>query len=354
MQKRSLLFDQNGNSDILSDGGWGRERKKERCSPFFPSFLPTMTLRQFPPIFKRLDSPKNKFVQHFIRLRENKQYRTEQNAVIVQGQKTIGELRQDGVPIHSLAVTAEKQPPSESTIQTPTSHVFQNPCDYGAKHNYLVDHSLTRRILGTASRPGRHEVFAEIPIPPHSLPVKEDVDRLVVFNHIMDPGNLGNLVRTGKALGWGSGVVVTGGTCDLYNDKTIRASRALTLRWNFQEVDSIDELMLLLASYDMTPLVADMMPSSDKVSDLWSPLTGDTHTGGQGVGSGPWLWNFKNKERKLPKRPALILSSEHSGVQGLEDQIRISVPMARGVESLNVASAGGLLMNELNRLIKHP
>jgi tRNA G18 (ribose-2'-O)-methylase SpoU len=313
----------------------------------------TSTLRQFPPIFKRLDSSKNKFVQHFIRLRENKQYRTEQNAVIVQGLKTIHELRQDGVPIHSLAVTAEKQPPSESMTHTSTLQILQNPNAFEAKHNYLVDHSLTRRILGTASRPGRHEVFAEIPIPPHSLPPKEDIDRLVVFNHIMDPGNLGNLVRTGKALGWGSGVVVTGGTCDLYNDKTIRASRALTLRWNFQEVDSISGLLALLTSYDMTPLVADMIPVVDKVGDLWSPMMGDTYPGGRNVGSGPWLWNFGNKERKLPKRPALILSSEHCGVQGLEDQIRISVPMAPGVESLNVASAGGLLMNELNRLINY-
>ncbi|CAO3600585.1 unnamed protein product [Absidia cylindrospora] len=106
----------------------------------------------------------------------------------------------------------------------------------------------------------------------------------------------------------------------------------------------------------MTPLVADMMPSvnSNNKTDLWSPLTGyyDDKSNPATVGSGPWLWNFKNKDVKLPKRPALILSSEHNGVQGLEDEIRISMPMTNNVESLNVASAGSLLMNELNRLIK--
>ncbi|KAI8344467.1 hypothetical protein BC941DRAFT_408704, partial [Chlamydoabsidia padenii] len=298
----------------------------------------TSTLYQFPQLFKRLESPKNKYIQHFIRLRENKQYRTEQNAVIVQGLKTIQELRQDGLPLQSLAVTAEKQPTLTTASKPPGSIVLEHLHTFAAKHNYLVDASLTRRILGTASQPGRHEVFAEINIPPHTLPA--NLDRLVVFNHITDPGNLGNLVRTSKALGWGSGVVRTGGTCDLYNDKTLRASRALTLRWNYHEVHSIKDMLTFLASCDMTPLVADMMP--DKRQGLWSPLTGDHDPvcNPADMGSGVWLWNFGNNKKEMPKRPALILSSEHNGAQGLEDQIRISVPMVDGVESLNVASAG--------------
>jgi hypothetical protein len=45
MQKHYLLFDQNGNSDILSDGGWGgrkeREKKKGAALPLLSSFLPS-------------------------------------------------------------------------------------------------------------------------------------------------------------------------------------------------------------------------------------------------------------------------------------------------------------------------
>ncbi|ORZ08977.1 Alpha/beta knot methyltransferase [Absidia repens] len=312
---------------------------------------------QFPQLFKRLDSQKNQFVQHFIRLRESKQYRNNQRAVIVQGSKMIKELRQQEIPIKSLGVTAMKDPVKETNIKNPALDALRHPGIFNAQHNYLVEVDITRRILGTASRPGRHELFAEIPIPRCPLPPKEDVDRLLIFDDVKDPGNLGNLIRTGKALGWGSGVILNG-TCDLYNDKTIRASRALSLQWNYATVPTFD-LLDFLKSYDMTPLVADMMPSmnnnnNNNKTDLWSPLTGDYDhkTNPATVGSGPWLWNFKNKEVKVPKRPALILSSEHKGVRGLEDEIRISMPMTNNVESLNVASAGSLLMNELNRLIK--
>lgn len=310
---------------------------------------------QFPKIFKRIDSQKNQFIQHLIRLRESKQYRGDKRAVVIQGMKTINELRDHGFAIHRLGVTAVKEPTSEKDICHPALGVIKNPESYPATNHFLVDCDISRRILGTASRPGRHEVFAEIPIPNRPLAPKENIDRLLVFDNISDPGNLGNLIRTGKALGWDSGLVLTG-SCDLYNDKTIRASRALSLRWNYNMISRY-ELLELLESYDMTPLVADMMPSvhnNNGNSDLWSPLTGhyDGSKNPATVGSGPWFWNFKDKDVKIPKRPALILSSEHSGVQGLENEIRVSMPMTNNVESLNVASAGSLLMNELNRLIK--
>ncbi|KAI8098766.1 Alpha/beta knot methyltransferase [Halteromyces radiatus] len=309
-------------------------------------------LYQFPKLFKRLASQQNKYVQHFIKLREGKQYRLQQNTVLVQGMKTIRELRDEGQQIKSLVVTAEREPYTESAIKFPALQVIQNPDAFLSEYYYLVDVDLTRRILGTASRPGRHEVFAEIPIPDHTLPSKDQVDRFLVCDHVNDPGNLGTLIRTGKALGWDSGVLTTG-TCDFYNDKTIRASRALNLRWKYN-VLPISQLVEFLKSYDMTPLVADMMPQTMNTSDLWSPLTGyyDQVKNQPTIGTGPWLWNFKDKEPMLPKRPALILSSEHKGVQGLDDEIRISMPMANNVESMNVASVGGILMNELNRLIK--
>lgn len=319
------------------------------------------TLYKFPKLFQRLKSQQNQVVQHFIKLREKKQYRLEQDSVMVQGLKTIQELKSKCIPLRSLIVTAELSPYDESAIKFPAKQVLNNPDALPAERHYLVDVNLTRRILGTASKPSKHEIFAEIPIPKHDLPNKNEIDRLLIFNHVNDPGNLGNLVRTGHALGWQSGVITTG-TCDLYNDKTIRASRALSLLWKYEKI-SIPELIPFLKEYDMTPLVADMLPSVRDVHerqelDLWSPLTGDydEKNNQPTIGSGIWLWNFKKNKNNngkpfLPKRPALILSSEHNGVKGLDDEIRISIPMANNVESLNVSCAGSLLMNELNNLL---
>ncbi|OAD79985.1 hypothetical protein PHYBLDRAFT_163035 [Phycomyces blakesleeanus NRRL 1555(-)] len=316
----------------------------------------------FPKIFKRLVNQKDNKIRHFIELRESRAYRQQKGNVLVQGLKTINELKNEGFSFESLAVTATKDPYTESDIKYPALQAIQNPDAFRANNLYLVDVDLTRRILGTASRPGRHELFAEVKIPDQPLPSKENIDRLLVFDHVNDPGNLGTLVRTAKGLGWSAGVTTTG-TCDMYNDKTIRSSRALSLRWPFKLVD-IKELVSFLRSYDMTPVVADMMPEvgSEASGDLWSPVEGGISskqsrttkanpTGNVGLGSGLWFWNFRGKTQEVPKRVALILSSEHKGVQGLDDELRVSIPMAGGVESLNVASAGSMLMYEFNRLL---
>lgn len=297
----------------------------------------------FPSLFKRLSNQKQPPTKHFIDLREKKQYRLEKGTVLVPGLKMVRELRDDGFRFRSLVVTAEKEPHDESAIKFPAINVLKNPDAFPARYHYVMDVDLTRRILGTASRPGRHEIFAEVELKRWEIP--KDADRLLVFNHVNDPGNLGTLVRTGHALGWSQGLITTG-TCDMFNDKTIRASRCMTLRWPHKLVP-VPQLLDFLKERDMTAVVADMLRAD--AQDLWSPTCspGTKPT----PGSGLWFWNFKGKPKELPKRPALILSSEHKGVQGLDDELRVSVPMTNNVESLNVASAGSMIMFELNRLM---
>ncbi|KAI9495685.1 Alpha/beta knot methyltransferase [Zychaea mexicana] len=297
---------------------------------------------QFPQLFRRLSNQKQQFTKHFIDLRESKSYRLENQTALVPGLKMLRELRDDGFKMRSLVITAEKEPHDESAIKHPAIDVLKNPDAFPAKRYFVCDVDLTRRILGTASRPGRHEIFAELELKPQRVP--DSADRLLVFDHVNDPGNLGNLVRTGMALGWDAGLITTG-TCDMYNDKTIRASRGLTLKWPHKLVP-VPDLVEYLRSRNMTPVVADMMPStssqtgSSRADDVWTP-----------PGSNICFWNFQGKTQTLPQRPALILSSEHRGVKGLDDELRVSVPMARGIESLNVSSAGSMLMHELDRLL---
>jgi tRNA G18 (ribose-2'-O)-methylase SpoU len=304
---------------------------------------------ELPKLFRRITSHHNQTTQHFIKLREKKLYRRESRTVLIQGSKTIRELSQQGFKLRSLAVTVKKEIKDESEIKQPSLDVIQNPSSYPADKYFVTDINLARRILGTASKPGNHELFAEIPIPdPYT---DDDViannDKLLVFDKVNDPGNVGTLIRTAKALGWQSGLV-TSGTCDLYNDKTVRASRALTMSWPHLLVQMPD-LMHFLSKHGFTPVIADMMPSS-KSEEVWSPEYKTEARPGTGV----WFWNFGNKPRQIPRKMALILSSEHGGVNGnplLANEIRVSVPMNSKVESLNVANAGSIIMNELNRVM---
>lgn len=302
---------------------------------------------KIPSLFKRLTNQQNPVVKHLINLREKKKYRLDNRLVVVQGVKTLNELRDQGLAFNSITITARKDPNVESDIKYPSIDILKHPDSYPSEKYYVTDIDVARRILGTASRPGNHEVFAEVTIPEHFEEEIWETDRVLVLDRISDPGNLGTLVRTANALGWNSGLV-TSFSCDMYNDKTLRASRALSLTWNFKQL-ALSTAIQNLKENGFTPIVADMIPNNNKV-ELWSPELGISNT--VKPGTGVWFWNFKQAPPKeLPKKLALILSSEHHGVNGLEDEIRVSIPMSSSVESLNVASAGGIIMNELNKYL---
>ncbi|KAI8082438.1 Alpha/beta knot methyltransferase [Thamnidium elegans] len=302
-----------------------------------------------PQLFKRLANQHNATVKHLISLREKKKYRLDHQSVIIQGAKTIKELRDKGFHFNSIAITAKKNPNVESDIKYPSIDVLKHPDSFSAEAYYVTDVDVTRRILGTSSRPSNHEVFAEVPIPDYSEEeLLKEKDRLLVFDGISDPGNLGTLIRTASALGWESGLVASQ-SCDLYNDKTLRASRALSLSWKHKELDMVDAIKFL-KSNGFTPVIADMMPANPS-SEIWSPEQGTKTKMEVKPGTGIWFWNFNQQPKKMPKKLALILSSEHHGVNELNEEIRVSIPMSSNVESLNVANAGSIIMNELNRYL---
>ncbi|KAI8636661.1 Alpha/beta knot methyltransferase [Parasitella parasitica] len=300
---------------------------------------------QLPRLFYRLKSQQIIHAKHFIALREKKQYRLDQGTVVVQGYKTLKELRDQGIKFKSLIVTAKKELEAETDIKSPALQVIQHPEQFPAQNYYASDINLARRILGTASKPGNHEVFAEAIVPQYSEddPKIFDNDHILVLDKISDPGNIGTLVRTAKALGWQSGLI-THHSCDLLNDKCVRASRGLTLTWPHVAIPA-HKLLAQLKKHGFTPIVADMLPSKRRNAEIWSPENHSTPLPGTGV----WFWN---QPKSLPiKKMALILSSEHHGVDNaLAKELRVSLPMDSSVESLNVATAGAIIMSDLNRL----
>lgn len=268
----------------------------------------------------------NTTVKHLIKLREKKGYRSEQGSALVQGKNVIQELLDRNIKMRSIGFTVTKD----------MENFEFDPKTFPAERHFICDINNTRRILGTASRPVGNEIFAEVELPQVEFPTSPD--KLLVFNRITDPGNLGTLVRTAKALGWGS-AIVTDHTCDMSNDKTIRASKAAVIGYAHKTVPS-NQLIQYLESMHMTPVVADTMTRDIASAQSSSQLT---------------FWNKATGEivKTLPSRIALILSSEHHGPHQIGPNIlRVSIPMHSNVESLNVASAGSILLYQLNQMLQ--
>lgn len=172
----------------------------------------------------------------------------------------------------------------------------------------LAGFPFHRGVLALASRPVLPALRAD------NLP---EGDILVLWN-VTDPDNLGTLIRSAAALGSG-GILLGPGCADPYSRKALRTSMGNALVRPLRTGDA--SALALLASAGKTTCAAAL--SEDAV-----PLD----------------------RFRTPRPVALVLGNEGWGlpeeVAGACDY-RVTIPMARGVDSLNVAAAGAILMYAL-------
>lgn len=174
---------------------------------------------------------------------------------------------------------------------------------------------LLRQALRT-QRPV--EWLAVAQLPPRNAPYGEFA---VVLDNVLDPGNLGSIVRTACGLGTPD-VVCTSPDTDLTSRKVVDASRGAVLRTRVHEYDSF-----AAASADLRERGFSLVATSPRGRRLecaaWSgePL-------------------------------ALVVGNETNGsgedVLAQADQV-VRIPMAGEVESLNVGVATGISVYELIR-----
>ncbi|WP_420464296.1 TrmH family RNA methyltransferase [Candidatus Palauibacter sp.] len=139
---------------------------------------------------------------------------------------------------------------------------------------------------------------------------------IVLLDGVQDPGNVGTLVRTALALG-AAAVIGVGEAADPWGPKALRASAGASLRGPVFRTDTRDAVERLTA----------------RGIPIWVAAAG-----------APPL------ERPPSGSVALALGSEAHGVSAplLAAAHRVvSLPLARGVESLNVASAGAILLDRM-------
>ena len=137
---------------------------------------------------------------------------------------------------------------------------------------------------------------------------------------IQDPGNLGTILRTAAAAG-AEVAITTRGTVSARNPKAVRASAGAFFRLPVLEGIAPSELLDYLARRGASPVRADPR-------------------------DGAACW-----EADLRRPTALLLGSEGHGLPlaAWESVPAVRVPMAPGVESLNVAAAAAVVLFEAMR-----
>ena len=152
---------------------------------------------------------------------------------------------------------------------------------------------------------------------PQIEPVESDLS--LVLDGVRDPGNLGTILRTAEAAGVGE-VVTLRGTVDAFSPKVVRGAMGAHFRLPILEDRSWEEVERSLEQRQI--LLADAGGGTHYYQVDWTVPTA-LIVGGEAHGAG---------------RKARGFAAE-----------RVTIPMQRGVDSLNVAVASGVMLFEAAR-----
>ncbi len=188
----------------------------------------------------------------------------------------------------------------------------------GSTPVFAVDDEVLASILDPANpRP----VAAVVESPSFALSDMEPDSPVLVAVELRDPGNLGTVIRTAEAAGFG-GVVVVGQSVDHVNPKTVRSSAGSVLRLPVVRLAAIDDAVDALRSGGRAVVATVLDPNAPSYDQL--DLTS----------------------------AALLLGNEPHGLDEAlvaKADAAVTIPMAEGVESLNVAAAAAILAFEVAR-----
>lgn len=146
---------------------------------------------------------------------------------------------------------------------------------------------------------------------------------IMVLEDLQDPGNVGTIIRTGEGAGI-SGVVLTKGSVDIYNPKTIRSTMGSVYRVPFIYVENLSDVIATLKNQGIRTYAAH--------------LKGEAY--------------YDEFDYIKEKGTAFLIGNEGNGLReetaGLADTY-LKIPMEGKVESLNAAIAASVLMYETLR-----
>lgn len=146
----------------------------------------------------------------------------------------------------------------------------------------------------------------------------------ILVDKVQDPGNIGTIIRSANAAG-ALGVIVTRGTVDVYNDKTLRAT-----------MGSIFKIPIIFEDKDFSNI--------DKLKAVgFKLITSSLNTS----------YNFYDVD--LTEKIIIAVGNEGNGiseeVMNLGD-VSVKIPMPGDAESLNVGVAASIMMFEAVRQIE--
>ena len=257
-----------------------------------------------------ITSTANAKVKNIIQLCSKAKVRKEQNAYVVEGIRMFREEPRESIlEIYMTEAICRKENLSG--------------CFSWGIPTELVSEDVMRHMSDTQTPQG---ILCVLKKPDHDFDQKlaEGKGIWLILEDIQDPGNLGTILRTAEGAGV-KGIVMSKGTVDIFNPKTIRSTMGSIYRVPFWYVTELDYTIEKLAEVDIPTYAAHL--NGKKYYDEY---------------------NYKNG-------CAFLIGNEGNGLReetaGKAENL-LKIPMEGQLESLNAAMAAGILMYEAKRQMR--
>ncbi len=263
------------------------------------------------------DNAKLKAVRALVR---SKKKRQETSCFVMEGVRALSALT-DGTALSQYALreiwVSDKVAVASLPRFDPDRPLFQIPHDFMEQ---LSDCRTSQGVLGV------------VEYTPAPLAINPDKGNYLLLDRVMDPGNMGTLIRSAVAFDF-DGVLLLGDCVDVFNPKTVRATMgALPFSNVWKQAEPAPE-----GSSNGWKNGGELLQAFEK---LGYELISTVLRGGEAL----------YKTEFGPKTVLVIGNEAH----GILDEIltrssrQISIPMSGNVESLNAAVAGSICMSALH------
>jgi len=236
--------------------------------------------------------------------------RTTETPLLVYGPNAVAGLLRSGEPVFRVALTRGAREAELAAAARARGVVVES-----------LDRASLDRMAGTSHHQGAVAVAAPYRYVPFEHFQSPGCPSALVLDGIQDPRNLGAILRTARASGAG-GVILPRDRAVAVTSVVAVASAGLLFGLPIARVPNLARAMdgLKQAGYWLIGLVPQ---AAQAIFDL-----------------------------EPPTRPALVVGGEGEGLRALVRRncdFEVSIPMAPGVESLNVAVAAGIALYEIRR-----
>ncbi len=180
-------------------------------------------------------------------------------------------------------------------------------------------YAVPPHVLAAISQVEAPQGIGAVCEPPPLCPLEKQNGRLIFLENVQDPGNVGTILRTADAAGFG-GCVLTKGCADPISPKVLRATMGSVFRVPISRVPSTAEALNMLKSMGYITL-------------------------GAALNGQPYY-----EREQLGERICVLIGNEGAGLtpealEACDKSYRL--PMRGGAESLNAAVAAAILMYDL-------